>query len=210
MIWNLVKELNTTKKRICAGIDYSMASPAICVHLGDEWDINNCEFFYLTSRKKLQDKFGRYLNGEGVWISGDPLPDYINQEDRFDQISHWAINCLSEDYQDPEVFLESYSYSSTGMVFSIGENTGILKHKLWTLGLNYEIIAPTVIKKYATGKGNANKEIIEHTFISETSVDFRSLLGQSDKPSPYINCPNEVVDYIHEWTKRNDNATGRN
>ena len=174
-----MRELNTTNKRICAGIDYSMASPGICIHLGDEWDINNCEFFYLTSRKKLQGKFGRFLTHKGVWISGDPLPDYANQEDRFDLIAKWAIDCLP--IRDTEVFLESYSYASTGMVFSIGENTGVLKHKLWTLGLKYEIIAPTVIKKYATGKGNANKEIIEHTFISETSTDFRSLLGQSDK-----------------------------
>ena len=38
---------------IIAGIDYSMSSPAICIHQGDEWSFSNCSFYYLTNKKKF-------------------------------------------------------------------------------------------------------------------------------------------------------------
>jgi Holliday junction resolvasome RuvABC endonuclease subunit len=144
--------------------------------MGDAWDVSNCHFRYLTSKKKLVGTFG--------CVIGDPMPLYENQEDRFDLISDWVIANLKHGIYSPdETYLESYSFASTGKAFSIGENTGILKHKLWTLDLNYAIVPPTVIKKYATGKGNANKEAIEECFLTETGVDFRLLLGQSNKSS---------------------------
>ena len=36
-----------------AGVDYSLSSPAICVHEGEEWDYNNCTFCYYVKQKKL-------------------------------------------------------------------------------------------------------------------------------------------------------------
>ena len=93
------------------------------------------------------------------------MPEYSSHEERFAKLRNWAVDCLKRYDRDmihcyyPEVtYLESYSYASTGKAFSIGENTGVLKNKLWTLGLEYEIVAPTVIKKYATGKGNTNED----------------------------------------------------
>ena len=29
-----------------AGVDYSLSSPAICVHEGEEWSYDNCTFYY--------------------------------------------------------------------------------------------------------------------------------------------------------------------
>ena len=175
----------TTQTKIIAGIDYSMTSPGICIHIGDTWDISNCQFKYLTSKKKLVGSFGygAFSNrSRFVEIKGDPMPLYKNQEDRFDLISEWAVDNLRYGLEYPdETYIESYSFASIGRAFSIGENTGLLKHKLWTLDMNYVIVPPTVIKKYATGKGNANKEAIEECFLTETRVDIRSLLGQSDK-----------------------------
>lgn len=116
------------------------------------------------------------------------MPLWNTQEERFAKIRNWAIDCLKRYDRDcvyayyPEMtYLESYSYASTGKAFSIGENTGVLKNKLWTLDVNFEIIAPTVIKKYATGKGNANKELLEQCFREETGIDIRSIMDQSDR-----------------------------
>ena len=42
-------------------------------------------------------------------------------------------------------------------------------------------MAPTTIKKFATGKGNANKEKLYDAFVEETGIDIRKTLDISNK-----------------------------
>ena len=70
---------------------------------------------------------------------------------------------------------------STGRVFNIAENAGLLKHYLWKSNISYNVVPPTVIKKFATGKGNANKEKLEQAFIEETGINIKEMLNMSDK-----------------------------
>lgn len=56
------------------------------------------------------------------------------------------------------VVIESYSYGSTQKSHQIGELGGILRVMFHELGQKYIEVAPTAVKKFATGKGNANKE----------------------------------------------------
>ena len=44
-----------------------------------------------------------------------------------------------------------------GRLFDIGEATGIFKYFLSQNSISPQIVAPSAIKKRATGKGNANK-----------------------------------------------------
>ena len=37
---------------VVAGIDYSLTSPAICIHSGEEWDYSNCKFYYMVGNEK--------------------------------------------------------------------------------------------------------------------------------------------------------------
>ena len=46
-----------------------------------------------------------------------------------------------------------------------------MKNKLFNLDIPFDIIAPSVIKKYATGKGNADKEKMYDSFVKETKCD---------------------------------------
>ena len=92
-----------------------------------------------------------------------------------------------------KVFLEGYSYGSTGKVFHIAENTGVLKYLMWDEELNFEIIPPTVIKKFATGKGNANKEKMYEAFCTENpNLDLRSQL--TPRSSNVISPVSDIVD----------------
>ena len=62
--------------------------------------------------------------------------------------------------QDIPVFLENYSFGSVmgGRTFSIGEWGGVLRVLLDEMGFKVTGIAPTMLKKFATGKGNSKKE----------------------------------------------------
>jgi len=152
------------------GVDYSLSSPCVCVFEGDSFTFENCKFYYLTNNKKYDIDSNNIL--------GDLFEEYDCNENRYFNITDWVLTKLKE---CDNVYLEGYSMGSTGMVFSIAENAGLLKHYLWKRKLEYHVVAPTVIKKFATGKGNANKERLQECFIEETGVDIKKMLNMTEK-----------------------------
>ena len=161
------------------GIDLSLTSPALCFFEGDEYNINGCTFYYLTKQKKLEGTF----DSHGVRVRGDLFIDHEGNDIlRYHAISMW-VNEWIPVHSPEHIFLENYSYSSTGQVFNIAENTGILKYNLWKQSEKYTVIPPTVIKKMATGKGNANKALMEQSFLETTGFNIRELLQLSQSVS---------------------------
>ena len=77
--------------------------------------------------------------------------------------------------------MEGYSLGSTGMVFNIAENLGLLKHYLYKWNYDYTSVPPTVIKKFATGKGNANKQLLQDVFEENTGYYIKKKLSLTDK-----------------------------
>lgn len=152
---------------IIAGIDYSLTSPSICVHEGDVWDHKNCKFYYLAKKKSTLIETNNFY--------GTEYPDFACDTQRYDNLSRWVLDiCVKNKVE--KCFIEGYSYGSVGRVFQIGENTGVLKHSMWSKSIPYDIFAPTEIKKYATTKGNSNKENMYTWFLEETKIDIRFLL----------------------------------
>lgn len=154
---------------ISAGIDYSMTSPSICIHQGKKWSIDNCKFYYIVHRDKFLVKNDH--------IQGHLYEGYESQQERFSNLSNWVLNILKEN-EVQNTGLEGYSYGSTSSrLFEIGENTGLLKYKLWSEKIDFTVFAPTMIKKFATTKGNANKEKMWLSFIEETDLNLFHMLG---------------------------------
>jgi hypothetical protein len=154
---------------IVAGIDYSLSSPAICVHEGDTWDYKNCHFYYLVKREKL-------LEAEMPFLPNMYPDGYTNDLERYESLSTWSLNILKK-HNVEKVFIEGYAFGAVGRVFQIAENAGLLKYMIWKAGMSIGTIPPTAIKKFATGKGNANKEKMYDSFFSENMVDIRDKCG---------------------------------
>ena len=93
---------------------------------------------------------------------------------------------IIDTYETDKIILEDYAYAATGRVFNIGENTGILKYRLRNKA-NIISVAPTEVKKFATGKGNAGKSDMLDAFIKQTNVDPRDILEYyGENPISYI------------------------
>jgi Holliday junction resolvasome RuvABC endonuclease subunit len=153
---------------IIAGIDYSLTSPAICVHVGEIWDIKNCIFYYLVnSEKKLvvSDQFKGML-----------YEPYNSDTERYDNLSKWS-SVITTRNNVVSCYIEGYAYNAVGRVFQIAENTGLLKYSLWKNDIPYDVFAPPAIKKFATGKGTSNKEAMYVSFLAETGLDIREKLN---------------------------------
>jgi hypothetical protein len=150
------------KPKWIVGIDYSMSCPAITIAKSTEaFSFSTCQLRYLTDRVPVTD----LLNVVGTRFTND----CSTNEERFDIISSWAISCIPT--TDVVVFIEDYSFASKGKVFHIAENTGLLKHKIFKLGIPICAIAPTVVKKLARGKGKGTKDEMHAAFIKETGID---------------------------------------
>lgn len=163
---------------VVVGIDYSMSSPAICVHKshwGDPWSFSNCRFHFVTDRKKClvrDDYFCAYSH-----------EDYLTQEQRFDNLASWALHKIPD---DAKIYIEGYAFGAKGVIFNIGENGGVLKNKIWnkypTTKIN--ILSPSTVKKFATGKGNSDKVAMHRAFVLETGIKLENHFGVNPGDSP--------------------------
>ena len=177
------------------GIDYSMSSPAICVCAGD-FKYENCKFLFVTRTKK-------YAQPYNSQITGEPLGEFKDNIERFAMLSEITYDFIfanfpeNETDEDVSIGLEGYAMGARGQLFNIGENTGILKHRLCYIeDWNIDIHSPSTIKKFATGKGNAKKEDMYETFINETGVNLSDLIEQSVDPK--VSSPiSDIVDAFY-------------
>lgn len=175
------------------GIDYSLSCPCICVSNTKVFMENY--FYYLSNNKK---HWMTALN-----VLGDPHDDYTSDQQRYENIASWALNIiLPLPRSNLQIIIEDYSFGSKGRVFNIAENCGMLKYFLYKEGYSFSTVAPTVIKKYATGKGNATKQAMYDAFVNLTDIDlinvFGGKSGRLDSPTTDIVDSFYLTQYMHD------------
>ena len=158
------------------GIDYSLTSPAVCINDG------TLKFYYLTTKKKWVGKQSENIIGYEHKEWTDPI-------ERFKNISDFVIDILFTnplfEPTTPQIFIEGYSYGSKGQgLFQIAENCGILKFRLQEKNYDYSIVVPSVVKKGATGKGNADKDMMYEAFLKDTKIDLKKILDTDKVGNP--------------------------
>ena len=180
---------------ILAGIDYSMRSPSICIFTGTEkeaFTFERCKFHFLTDRKKYADFFLKNIHGSR-------FQDWNTEYQRYKSIADWAMDVLEG---CDHIAIEGYSYGSKGKVFHIAENTGVLKYKIHLTGVPLEVVPPTTIKKFATGKGNADKTTMHKFFKNDAGVDLKEEITPDkatvDNPVSDIVDSYYVCKYLHD------------
>jgi hypothetical protein len=177
-----------------AGIDYSLTSPAICVYKEEDghgyFDFDRCMLYYLSNNEKQQQLSARC----GVSnLIAERYPEWNCEEERHEKLASWAYRIVQG---CDEVYLEGYAFATAAQagVRSIAENTGLLKNKMWKNKVPFKSFPPTVIKKFATGKGNANKEVMYDAFVGEllTPTDLKERL--TPKATKVKNPISDLVD----------------
>ena len=189
------------------GIDYSLSSPGVCVNTSDgEFKYEDCTFYFLTNTKKYDATFKEKIafGTSAVEYIGTQHKPYTSEPERYSQIADWVIDIIKSQSQlmigklwekKPIIQIEDYSYGSTGRVFHIAENLGLLKYKLkMECGWDYTLLPPSVVKKFATDKGNANKELMLDAFEKDIGTnlaqvfDTTSISPVSDVADAYFIC----------------------
>lgn len=67
--------------------------------------------------------------------------------------------------------VEGYAFGSAFGREALGELGGVVRLRLHKMGIPFVIAAPTALKKYATGKGNAKKDEVLAAAIKRSGLD---------------------------------------
>jgi crossover junction endodeoxyribonuclease RuvC len=90
-------------------------------------------------------------------------------QERINQIVTEVMRVVDADCR---VFIEGHSFGSFGgQMRDRAELAGVVKQQLWLSNIPFSLVPPTVLKKYVTGKGNAEKPLMLHMIIKKTGVE---------------------------------------
>ena len=169
------------------GIDYSLISPAVTILKDDGYKFISFFDDYGKDWKTGKSKKFRYHRELSNFMEVIPYTRLINQDNyRTEQITKMrAAKTISElivqklieeigDEKDVTIGLEGFSYGSiSSSVLDLAMYNSFLRFKLIeTFGEeNLIIISPTEGKKSLYGKGNANKDEMIESFISNRLCD---------------------------------------
>lgn len=64
---------------------------------------------------------------------------------------------LEHKFQIETVCIENYAFARPNQAHQVGELGGVVRTSLFDAGIEFVEVAPSSVKKYATGKGNASK-----------------------------------------------------
>lgn len=174
-----------------AGIDYSIRSPAMCIHpKNSEWNFYSC-FFVAVPTGCFADS-GLYDN-RILLVSNEPTKAY---EQRFDETSETFIRQIGK-HGVSSVLFEQYAFGASGRIFHIAENCGVLKHKIYKEGIPISYAAPSTLKKHGTGNGRSNKNDLYDAFVEQTGYDLLDALGWGKKRPK--NLPSPVDDIVDAY-----------
>lgn len=167
-------------------IDFSMNSAGVII--GNSDNPAECKMMCFRQRKRDESLV------KNIKIYEYPI-DPKNNEERYFEVANNIMEFIAKNnINNKEVYIEDYSFGSTGSVFNIAEATATLKHMLWMDGFNITKISPKSIKKFATGSGNATKGDMFSTFVDKTGYDFNTVFygptkvikkGDENIPAPF-------------------------
>lgn len=134
------------------GIDYSYKCPSVCaLDNSAEWFVNY---------KKDGHPYPKLPTVDFIQSSADEgIP-------RFIELANWVLNIVKTKMPSC-IVLEDYAFGANGRLTQLSENAGTLKVKLYEQFpmIPLHIVAPSTIKKFATGKGTATKDDMWKSFI---------------------------------------------
>lgn len=125
--------MTTTNSLPVIGIDASLTSTGLCLLYED-----------IKNMKLLSVKGGKLRGAERL--------NYFQEQ---------LLSLLLE-YKPKYALIENYAYASgaVGRVFDIGELGGVVRLTLFQQKIPYDVVAPPSVKKYISGSGRCEKDVI--------------------------------------------------
>jgi crossover junction endodeoxyribonuclease RuvC len=93
-----------------------------------------------------------------------------------------AVKHMVEMYSPELCVIEGYAFARPNQAHQIGELGGIIRRLLWVMNKPFVVVAPAAAKKFATGKGNAKKDVILQQVLKRWGIEFQT----SDEADAFV------------------------
>lgn len=109
------------------------------------------------------------LNATGIVLLADNNLIYagcitqagkLRDSSRIAYIRDFVTEVIDDEGYPDVIVIEGYAYGAQSRSHAIGELGGVIKLALYEMGLSCVVVPPTTLKKYTTGKGNAQKSLM--------------------------------------------------
>jgi Holliday junction resolvasome RuvABC endonuclease subunit len=97
-------------------------------------------------------------------------PGKLRGVERLEAWEHWLVQHL---FDRELIVLEGYAFGRPQQATPIGELGGVIRLCLHQLHYPLVVIQPAVLKKYATGKGNATKPDMRMELYKRSTLDIK-------------------------------------
>ena len=207
---------------IACGLDFSMTSPGLCVSDGRFYSFTS---FFDCEGKKWDDSRKSLKQFEGHRRIADAVHlvpftrqkttglDYVEAEKiHLDNACHLARLVMSylPESSDTKIVLEGFSFNSRGASYlDLAVSNAFVRKALCERYGSERIIVlpPALVKKFATGKGNATKERMVEAFVESgdlrlAATSFHALLRE-DKELRGMKPVDDLVDayWLHRYAE---------
>lgn len=207
------------QKRYLIGIDMSNVSPAMCIIDRNQKTCTCIAFARIQHQttKTFRDRLSaaipmKTLEGHefAFSIHVDPKQQEMEKENenkcrdtvsRNNRVTNHFMSYLNAyNRNDIYVIVEGYSYAKqrhmagSSSVTGLAEITGVMKCKLDSGGIMFDVVPPTTIKAWFAKKGNANKyEMYTRFHNRQRGVDLDSLFDSNCKGTQNIPSPQQDI-----------------
>lgn len=165
------------------GIDYSITSPAITVQTP-----SGPKFFAYKQKSKQE-----CWNPDVTYL--DPIA-WSTPEERYYRLCGGLVESVLKLGTPDVAYIEAYAFGASGLLLNIAEATSVIKQKLNSLGCKIVPLAPSSVKKFATGKGNAKKDAMLRTFMSNTGSNPFDWFGVHEN---FEKIPSPITDIVDSY-----------
>jgi Holliday junction resolvasome RuvABC endonuclease subunit len=142
-----------------SGIDPSISGTGKCImELDDDYNVNDIWFYGWTSTKNRSME----CNNVKVFHVGTKYDTYSVLERQ--EIAYPLIHEGMDDVSFAAFEGYAFGKSATNSLVQLGEFNGGLKRELWRKNIGITIYPPAVVKRFATGKGTADKVMMSAAF----------------------------------------------
>ncbi len=87
------------------------------------------------------------------------------------EIAAHVFSKIPESCVDPLILIENFAFGAVNKAHDIGMLHGVIRYGLYRRGIPYLLVAPGQVKKFATGKGNSEKNLVIRAVFQRFNIE---------------------------------------
>lgn len=109
--------------------------------------------------------------GDGPVEFGTFPKSKSDHDQRRGEIAAHVFSKIPESCVDPLVIIENFAFGAVNKAHDIGMLHGVIRYGLYRRGIRYLLVAPGQVKKFATGKGNSEKNLVIRAVFQRFNIE---------------------------------------